>query len=222
MNKFMLLKVPFYKNNRDSTQCAQVAMRSVLKYYTGKTFSLKDLDETTGRRGSYWTWTVQMVVGLHELGLDVKNYCPVRLEPLLLGEPYIRKFFGKDADKVLQKSELPVLFEFVKKTQEYRLYSRKKFTISDIERHLSKNHLPLVFVDFNILHKKRGTYGGHFVVVTGFDRKNIFYHESEKMGTKPTPNLKIPKSEFKKAAFLGKKYQDIIIVYGMRKGRPVS
>ena len=213
----MLLKVPFYKSNKDNTQCTQVAMRCALRYYTGKSFSLKELDKITGRRGKYWTWTVQAASGLHELGLNVKDFSPLKLEPFLKGETHIRKIFGRDADKVLEKSEMPVLFRSIKKTLKYNLYSMKKLTISDIEHNISKNHLPLVFVDFNKLYKKKGNYGGHFIVVTGFDNKHIFYHESAKVGTEPTPNRKIKKSEFAKAAYLGKKYQDVLIVYGRRK-----
>jgi hypothetical protein len=46
----MLLNIPFYKNDNDGMQCMQVAMKSVLKYFLNKYFSLDELDILTKRK----------------------------------------------------------------------------------------------------------------------------------------------------------------------------
>ena len=124
----MILKIPFYENKGDGNQCMQVAMKSVLKHFLDKDFSLAELDKLTGRKENLWTWTSQVVTVLHDLGLKVKYYSKSDLEPFLEGEPFIREHFGEDADKILKFTDVPVVLESIKRLLKYDIFEKIKLS----------------------------------------------------------------------------------------------
>ncbi|MDD4353852.1 MAG: hypothetical protein PHN56_05340, partial [Candidatus Nanoarchaeia archaeon] len=65
-----MIDLPFYEN--DGNSCMQACMRTAIKFFLNKEYSLRELDLLTKRKDDYWTWTPQGVIALHELGLDVK------------------------------------------------------------------------------------------------------------------------------------------------------
>ena len=190
----------------------QVAMKSVLKHFLDKDFSLEDLDKLTGRKNGLWTWTTQVVTVLHDLGLKVKYYSRSNLEPFLQGEPFIRKHFGKDAEKILKFTDLPVVLESINKLLKYDIFEKRKLSFDEIESHIKEGHVPLMLIDHNKIVGKKGLYQGHFVVVTGFDNQNVFYHESGPEN--PEANKKVLKSIFIDAWNANGADNDIVIVYG--------
>ncbi len=207
----MNLSVPFYENREDGNQCMQVAMKSVLKHFLDKDFSLKDLDKLTGRKNGLWTWTSQIVTVLHDLGLKVKYYSKSDLEPFLQGEPFIRKHFGKDSEKILKFTDLPVFLKSIKTLLKYDIFEKRKLSFDEVESHIEQGHVPLMLIDLNKILGNEGLYHGHFVVVTGFDDQNIFYHES---GPKnPGANKKVLKSTFIDAWNASGTDNDVVIVY---------
>ncbi len=210
----MIVSPPFYENKGDGNQCMQVAMKSVLKHVLEKDFSLDDLDKLTGRKNGLWTWTSQVVIVLHDFGLKIKYYSKSDLEPFLEGEPFIRKHFGKDADKILKFTDLPVVLDSFKKLLKYDIFEKRKFTFEEVESHMEQGHIPLMLIDRNKIVGKEGFYQGHFIIVTGFDDQNVFYHES---GPKnPEANKKVLKSTFIDAWNANGTDNDLVIVYGKR------
>lgn len=192
----------------------QVAMKTVLKHFLGKDISLKELDTLTGRKTGLWTWTSQVVTVLHKAGLDVKYYSTSDLEPFLHGEPFIRRHFGKDAEKILKFTDLPVALESIRELLKYKIFEKRKLPFNEIESHLTQGHVPLMLVDHNKLVGRADLYQGHFVVVTGFDDKDIFYHESGPAD--PEANKKVLKSTFIKAWNANGTDNDVVIVSGKR------
>jgi len=210
----MRLNIPFYKNDEEGNQCVQVAMKTVLKYFLKKDYSLDKLDKLTGRREGKWTWTFQMVPVLHDLGLKVKFYSKEDIEPYLEGEPFIRKHFGKDAGKVLKHSDVDVIANSARNTLKYNVFEKKVLSFDEIEQHIKENHVSLVVIDHNKIVGKKGLYQGHFVVITGFDKDYVYYHEP---GPKnPEPNKKILKEVFIEAWDANGTDNDIVIVFGRR------
>lgn len=208
----MILSIPFYENKGDGNQCMQVAMKSVLKHFLNKDLSLARLDELTGRKNGLWTWTPQIVTVLHDLGLKIKYYSKSDLEPFLQGEPFMRKYFGKDADKILKFTDLPIVLKSINKVLKYNLFEKRKLTFDEIESHIEQGHVPLMIIDHNKIIKKEGLYQGHSVVVIGFDDQNVFYHES---GPKnPEAKKKAPKATFINAWNANGADNDVVIVYG--------
>lgn len=210
----MKLSVPFYENKGDGNQCMQVTMKSVLKHFLDKNFSLDELDELTGRKNGLWTWTSQVVTVLYDLGLNVEYYSKSGLEPFLEGEPFIRKHFGKDSEKILQFTDLPVVLESINKLLTYEIFEKRKLSFDEIESHIEQGHVPLMLIDHSKIVGKEDLYQGHFIVVTGFNDQNVFYHES---GPKnPEEHKKVSKSIFIEAWNANGTDNDVVIVYGKK------
>lgn len=209
-----MIKVPFYENNGDGKQCMQVAMKSVLKYFLDRDYSLKELDKLTGRKTGLWTWTCQVVIVLHDLGLKVKYYSTTDLESYLEGEPFFRKHFGKDADKILKFTDMPVVMNSIRKLMEYNIFEKRKLSFDEIESHIEQGHVPLMLIDSNKIVGREDFFTGHFVAVTGFDDQNVFYHEPGPHN--PEKNKSVPKSTFVEAWGAAGTDNDAIIVFGKR------
>jgi len=193
----------------------QVAMQSALKHFLDKEVSLEELDRLTGRETGLWTWTSRIIPVLHDFGLKVKFYSKLDLEPFLQGEPFIRKQYGKDADKILKFSNLPVVMRAIKRVLRQGLFEKRKLPFAEIESHIEQGRLPLMLIDHNKLVGKEGLYQGHFVIVTGFDSQSIFYHEP---GPKnPEANKKVPKPVFIEAWNASGTDNTVVIVFGKKK-----
>jgi hypothetical protein len=210
----MLLSVPFYLNDADGNRCMQVTMRCALKYFLDRDVSLDELDKLTGRAPGLWTSTCQAVTVLHDLGLKVTYYSKSDMAPFLQGEPYIRDFYGKDAEVILKHMDLAVFLKSVENLMKYNIFELQKLPFEEIEGHLSKGHLPLINIDSNILYGIPAPFQGHYLAITGFDDEHIFYHES---GPKnPEANRGALKSVFIDAWNANGTDNDIIIVQGSR------
>ncbi len=134
----MILKIPFYENNGDGNQCMQVGMKCVLKYFLDKDFPLIELDKLTGRKENLWTYTSQIVSVLYDLGLDLKFYSKEDLEPFLEGEPFIRKHFGKDADKILKFTDVPTVVKATEKLLNYNIFEKEFYQLMKFKNILKK------------------------------------------------------------------------------------
>ncbi len=208
----MKLDLPFYEN--EGNRCMQTGMRVVLKYFLDKEVSLIELDALTKRNDEYWTYTSQIVPPLYDLGLDVKLFSKSDLEPFLEGESFIRKHYGVDAEKILKYTDLDALVNSVENLMKYDIFEKKVLTLDDMQNHLDKGHVPMVIVDNNIISGKKDAYQGHFIVLTGYDNKHVYYHES---GPKVTQkNKQVAKDVFIKAINANGTDNDCVIVYGKR------
>ena len=210
-----MLDIPFYENTTgDGNQCYQVAMQSVLKYFLGKEFGVDELDRLTKRKIGKATATSQIVPVLYDLGLDVRYFSKTEIEPMLEGETYIRKTYGKDAEEILKWADVEVIVKSAKVLLTYDLFEKKVLSIGEIEDHIRAGHVPLVLIDWNRL-AKIDAYHGHFGVLTGFDAENFYFHQSGP--ATPTPNMKLSKKAFLDAWNVNGTDNDIIIVYGRRQ-----
>ena len=210
----MILKIPFYENNGDGNQCMQVGMKCVLKHFLDKDFPLDELDKLTGRKENLWTYTSQIVSVLYDLGLDLKFYSKEELEPFLEGEPFIRKHFGKDADKILKFTDVPTVVKATEKLLNYNIFEKRILSVKDIEEHIKQGHVPMVLIDYNKIVRKEDFYQGHFVVITGFDEEHIYFHESGPKNAEP--NKKVKKEFFEEAINANGTDNDCVIVCGKR------
>ena len=213
-NSIMILNVPLYENNKDGNQCMQASMQSVLKYYLNKEFSLEELDILTNRKPNLWTYTPQIVSVLCDFGLNLKYYSKEDIEPFLAGESFFRAHYGKDADKILSFTDLPVVINSIKKLFDYDVFEKRIISIKEIEDNLSKEHLIVVLIDHNIINNIIGNYQGHAVVITGFDNNYIYYHDSGP--SNPEPNKKASKETFEKAMNANGTDNDCIIIFGKK------
>ena len=209
----MKLKIPFYENKGDGNQCMQVSMKSVLKHFLGKDFSLRKLDNLTGRTKGKWTWTTQIVPVLYELGLEVK-YFSKQDYWIFSNKASIRKLYGKSAGMAIKLTNMKSLKDSINKMKRYDLFEKKKLSFKSIENKIKNGNVPLMLIDWNKLNKINGLYQGHFVVVTGFNAKNVYYHESGPIN--PKPNKRVLKKDFISAWNANGTDNDVVIVSGRR------
>ncbi|MDX9970375.1 MAG: hypothetical protein RBS56_00505 [Candidatus Gracilibacteria bacterium] len=210
----MQLNIPFFLNDNDGNQCMQVTMKTVLKYFLDKDFTLEELDKLTGRKNGLWTWTTQAITVLDDLGLNIKYYSKTDLAPFLEGEPFIHQHFGKDAEKILKYSDLPVVIASIKKSLEYNFFENRVLPFEEIEAHISRGHIPIMGIDHNKIIGKNGEFQGHIIIVTGFDEQFVYYHDSGP--NNPEQNKKISKSTFLEAWNSNGTDNDVVIVYGRK------
>ena len=103
-----MLNIPLYENDADGNRCLQACVGMVAEYFTGEKYSLDELDKLTGRKDGKWTYTAQGVVALHDLGFKAVYYSAHDASLYVQGEKYIRKTFGKNAERILHYTDLPV------------------------------------------------------------------------------------------------------------------
>ncbi len=210
----MILDIPFYPNKGDGKQCAQACMQSVLKYYLDKEFSLEELDKLTERNAGMWTTNFQTTCALHEIGLKAILYTMKDINSFLNGEPYIREYFGKHAEKILKHTEIPVLIKFIKKILRLNIYEKKRLSFDEIAWHIREGHVIIVPLDWNKITGKLEPYQGHMVIVTGFDDENAFFHHNGP--NSPEANKKVKIETFIEAWSAQGAENDAIIIFGKR------
>ena len=193
-----LLEIPFYKNDENGVQCLQVCMKSILKYLLDKDFSLEELDSLTYRKENYWTWTHQILKPLHELGLHVTYYSKGDLQDVLRGEEFIKEEFKEHAQTILQHTDIEAVVRSAKEALKLNLCQKQETTLKQLEEYLLQKYAVFVLVDANVLYQRNNTnFQGHFIMLTGFDEENIYYHESGP--NNPKPNSKVSKEIFEQA-----------------------
>ncbi len=209
------IDVPFYDNTHgDGNQCYQLAMRSAIKHFLGKDVAIEELDRITGRGPDKWTWTSQLVPPLYDMGLKVKFYTKVDVTQLLGGERFIREHYGKDAEVMLQHTNMDVMINSVSVLMKYGIFERRALSEKEIETHIREGHLPLILLDWTKIKGVDAPFMGHMGVLTGFDDANFYFHHSGPGS--PQPNMPILRKRLMAAWNAPGTDNDIVIVYGKR------
>ncbi|MBU2576496.1 MAG: peptidase C39 family protein [Nanoarchaeota archaeon] len=211
----MIVDLPFYENDADGNRCVPICGKIVLEHFLGKKYSSDKLDDLMGRKSGMWTYISQLVKVLHNEGLDVKYYSKFDLEPILEGEPFLRRHYGKDAEVILKHTDLPVVLDATKKVLGFEVFEKGEPSMNQIEEQLEQGHIPIVVIDNNKISGKKGDFQGHVVVITGFDEENVYFHESGPRNL--TPNKKVNKELFVSAMNANGTDNDCVIVFGKRE-----
>lgn len=207
------LDIPFYKNDEAWLQCVQVIMKTAIKYFLNKDYSLEELDEITWRKWEFWTWYSQAIPPLYNLWLYVKEYVLRNREYYLRWEEYVKELLinsPEDAKAIIDHTDMSVFINSVKEVIKYNAYENKKISINDLEEFIDKWYLVVINVDWNILYNITWPFEWHALILTGYDKNSFYYHESGP--TNPEANRIVQKNTLTEAAWLGTIYQDIIIV----------
>lgn len=192
----MLLNIPFYLNNEEWNQCCQVAMKSAIKYFLNKEYSLSELDKITWRSKWKWTWSSQVAYWLFQLWLNVKYYSKYDLNDLL-NRNFLKEIYWYEFYKILKYTDFSVLKDSIKKCLKYNLFEKKIISLDNIEKFIYSWCIVLVVINYNQTIWKSFPFQWHMVVITWFDDENIFYHKSWPKDMES--NRKISKEVFKKA-----------------------
>jgi hypothetical protein len=212
-DNFVKLDLPFYKNDGDGNQCLQVTLKTAIKHFLNIDFSLEEMDELTGRKPGFWSFPSQGVMVLHRLGLDVDYYSREPLEPYLEGESHFRKLYGKDADKILKFTDMPVVLNSFREVLDKDMFQVKILLFEKIEEFIRQGYLVIMNIDWNIIEGIVDDIEGHSVILTGYDLENVYYHDSGPSTAEA--NRKVNKEIFIKAWNAAD--NDVIVVKGLRK-----
>lgn len=182
MKKF---NVPYYEQNKKyMCGCANLRMAAA---YLGRKRSYPQIKRLVRTLNSGMVLAEGIAVGGYELGLGVRYYGKdLSLNTKL---PYIKKGLGKDG--------LTVIKELKEKIKAYNIEVKKKnISLKNLLGYLTKNSLPIVLVNSNVLDRKPG-HNGHYLTIVGHDKKTIYVHNS---GTRwPFPYWPIKKTLFEEA-----------------------
>lgn len=214
------IKVPFRVAIGDPDRCYEAAMQSVLLYYyPDSAITLDELDRLVGRKPGFWTWTCQLVPVMDHLGVSVEYFSEDDLVMQSTKENLIKLLEQTyrapgEFERVLAKTEVAVVTARARECLESGLYLRRRLTWNEIETRMENGQIPMILLDYNILVSRPGPYQGHFVVVTGFDERSVFYHEnSEKIAQ---ADRTVPKADFVRAWDLNTTGRDVVFATGRK------
>ncbi len=206
----MKKEIPFYSNTKDNTHCYQACLKMILKHiFPKKNFTFKKLDKLTNKPKGKWSWYPAGLVSLHKMKLIVKLYSMFDYKKFSQkGEDYIYSLFSKEnAEIVIKKSDIPSAVKDTKKMLKRRIFQRKRIHFRKVEEFFKKGYDIMLWVNSRLLNRANG-FTGHFVVLTGFDKNNIYVHDP---GLPPRPNRKVSKKHFLKA-WEYKRYGDVVLI----------
>jgi len=199
----MLNSVPFFRN-LDEWHCIHSAMQSVIKHYSGNYYSQEFINALLCPERDLWVWPLQVVKALDEVGLFARFLTANDLSIFSNQELFNKTFGGCYADKTH--------FESVRESFDYiqanNLHEKQSLSLADMERFLSEGCLPIIILGT----KKRL---GKYVVLTGFDANNFYYHETGP--DKFQPNKAISKEKFIYYWSQEPSMNAAIIVYGKKQ-----
>jgi hypothetical protein len=173
-----------FTQNPDEWHCIHAAMHGVIKHFTSEYYSLDYINAFMSSDQDVWVWPFQVVKALNELGVFARIYSR-----------------GINAES---KNGLKEAQDYVASNG---LHIKKALSLAELEAFLGKGCVPIV-----ILGSKKRL--GKYVVLTGFDSKNFYYHESGPQ--KVIPNRAITKEKFLELWTREPSKNAAIIVYGKK------
>jgi hypothetical protein len=198
----MLIEAPFAKNP-DDWHCVHAAMQGVIKHFSGEHYSLDYLNALMNSSHGLWVWPFQATKALHEVGLFVRLFSNYDFS-FFRDLNSIRNAFS---DSYINKTDMAFLSEAIDYISTKDLSEKKPLSLMDIEDFLRKGCIPIVILGSK---KKLGKY----VMITGFDSKNFYYHDTGPRIAEP--HKKIDKEKFLHLWSQTPSKNMAIVVYGKR------
>jgi len=197
----MFNNVPFTKNP-DQLHCVHAAMHGVIKHFSGEYYSLNYLNALMNPEHDMWVWPFQAVKALNEAGMFVRLFSQYdsktfsSIDSLKASFP---KHAGLTSIESLQES-----CNFI---NDNALHEKRVLSLSEIDKLIHDGCVPIVLLGSK-------NHLGKYVVLTGYDEKNFYYHESGP--EKAEPNKKMSKERFLEKWDRQPSNNMVIVVYGKK------
>ncbi len=159
-----MIRLLSFKQNPDEWHCIHCAIHSITKHFLKKDYSLDYINALLNPKHNMWVWPTQAVKVLDELGLFVRLYYKGNLQ-----------FNDMKYIKISCRDELRNSIEYIKLKG---LHEKEELSIDDLKRFIYEGIIPIVL--FGSLKKL-----GKYIVLTGYDEKGFYYHESGPANPKP-------------------------------------
>jgi len=190
----MKLKIPFYAMPMDKANCCgQFVLKPIFEYLTGKNYDIDYLSKISEKFDNGFTLTTGLAyAGLHEK-LKVKYI--TKSKELVSDDdvPDVERFYNNAKLNTIQKKAK----ELLNKSKAIGLkFEIREPNLKGIFNELDNKHPIVVIIDYGKIYGiKKQIF--HFVIITGYDNNNIFFHD---VGPKnPTAHKKIKKKLFLEA-----------------------
>lgn len=184
---------PFIQNSQDNTHCVNAVFRMVYKYYFNEDFTWEEIDELTKAIPGKSTWTLVGEMEFAKRGLKIINIELTDYEKLYREkEKYFKNLDEKVADYHLQKSNILSVIKYIPEYLKYVKHETRRPTVQEIINLLKKGSLVGAEINAQVLNNRPG-FSLHFVLLYGFDGKNILLHDP---GLPPIKSRKVSLEEF--------------------------
>lgn len=190
-----MIEVPFFKN--EGHRCAETVIRTVLKYYFPESeYSLREISQLAKKRRGKFLYMVQVANVFLNFGIKIDYYSSYGLERYLSENPIetFKKVYGHHAEKIIKHTDFSALEECIKNIIKSGNYKKMPLTFNDVEKSFYENNLIVCLLNHDILVGRDNNTNGHYVIITGINTNNVWYHKSGPVS--PKPNVKIKKERF--------------------------
>jgi predicted peroxiredoxin len=145
----------------------------VLKHF-GKEIPYSELESLSGKKKDKVLYTIQIATVAASLGFEVKFFSKkIGFNEENLNLDFYKKYSSEDERSFNEK-----LFDAKKAGVEIK---ERSLELKEFLSYLDMNSVIIVLLDWNIINKKEG-YQGHFVVLTGYDKENIYLNVPSSSG----------------------------------------
>ena len=190
--------VPFFPNTPDDTHCLQAVLKMILKHFQpNKVFTFGELDKLSDKVPGKWTWATRALINFHRMGFELVNIESFDyLDFSNNGEKYLDKKFGPQVAQT-QSTNSNIIKEMIDAKEYIEIFGSSFVLpeILDIKSFVDQEFLVGCNLNAEKLNHNPG-YTGHFVLIYGYDSKNIYLHDP---GSPPYPNRQVSYADFTSA-----------------------
>ncbi len=189
----------FYSNLKDNIHCYQACLRMTLScFFPDEKYSFKDLEKITGFKKNKLTWDEKGLLwltrkkGLHITKISDFDYARFAKE----GESYLKWYWKPEIyDYQKKHSDFKDTHKSVQELSKHADFLLREPLLKDIYAFLKQGGVIIASVNANVLDEEEGP-NNHTVVVTGFNKKDIIFHDP---GLPAEESRHVKKSLFKKS-----------------------
>jgi hypothetical protein len=191
-----LLSVPFFEC--EGRRCAQTAMRSALAY-RGIEKNFQELDRLVESNGENSVSLVQVADAFDKL--DLPFFYPVRpffksINPEDIWQR-VSSRYSKKIFRFFDKDSSAESLERVRKSEKIKLVNQRP-SLRELRGFLEQDRVPICVIDYDVIaDKDRRKINGHYVVLTGLNDNQVYFHDCSIQN--PCPNKEVPINQFLEA-----------------------
>jgi len=197
----MKLNVPFFIQ-KDNTDCGIISLKMAFSFLR-KNIPYDLIEKLADKKQNKSLWTINLAIASAKLGFKTKFISKsIHFNPNNLNLDFYKKY--SDENFINQSEQL------IKKAEHNGvILEEKSVNLAEITKNLSQNSILIVLLNWNIM-KEKEAFHGHFVPIVGFDKENIYIHNSSIEC--PASNLAVKRDLFDRARKSQGTDEDILVI----------